>query len=75
MNSNSLNWLCEDFNSPNLAEEIEDDYLGTISDSNSDTSSKSSYNIECSLLIGNEKTEVESNEHFDDIKLVAILRI
>jgi len=75
MSSNSLDWLCEDFNSPNLSEETEDDYLSTINDSNSDTSSKSSYNIDCSLLIGNEKTEMESDENFDDIKLVLILRI
>lgn len=75
MNSNSLDWLCEDFNSPNLAEEIEEDYLGTINDNNSDTSSKSNYNIDCSLLIGNEKTEIESDENVDDFKLVLILRI
>jgi len=75
MNSNSLDWLWEDLNSPNLAEEIEDDYLGTINDSNSDTSSKSSYNIECSLLIGNDKTEEELDEHFEDIKLVQNLTI
>lgn len=75
MNSNSLDWLCEDFNSPNFAEKIEDDYLGTINDNNSETSSKSEYNIDCSLLIGNEKTEIELDEKFDDIKLVLILRI
>jgi len=75
MDSNSLDWLREDFNSHNLAEEIEDDYLGTINDSNSDTSSKSSYDIDCSLLIGNEKSEEQSDENFDDIKLVQNLTI
>jgi len=75
MYSNSLDWLWEDFNSHNLVEEIEDDYLGTINNSHSDTSSQSSYNVDCSLLIGNEKTEEESDEHFDDIKLVQNLTI
>jgi len=75
MDSNSLDWLWEDLNSPNLAEEIEDDYLGTNNDSNSDTSSKSSYDINCSLLIGNEKTEEQSVDNFDDIKLVQNLTI
>eukprot|EP00102_Acyrthosiphon_pisum_P008125 XP_003244287.1 PREDICTED: dynein regulatory complex subunit 7-like [Acyrthosiphon pisum] len=67
MYSDSLDWLWEDINSPNLVEEIEVDYLGTINDSHSDTSSQSSYNVDCSLLIGNEKTEEKLDEHFDNI--------
>jgi len=69
MDSNSLDWLREDFNSPNLTEENEDDLLDTINDDISDTSSNSSYNIDCSLLIGDNKTEEKSDENDDDIKL------
>ncbi|XP_025200554.1 LOW QUALITY PROTEIN: dynein regulatory complex subunit 7-like [Melanaphis sacchari] len=76
MSSDSLDWLWEDFYSYNLVEETVDDYLDTINDDNSFTSSNSSNNIDCSLLIrdniieeeeGGREGEEEFNDYADDI--------
>ncbi|XP_060845456.1 dynein regulatory complex subunit 7-like [Rhopalosiphum padi] len=67
MSSNSLKWLWEDLNSHSLVEEIEDDYLNTINDDDSYTSSDSNYNIDCTLLIKDNKIEEKLNEYVDDI--------
>ncbi|XP_022183400.1 dynein regulatory complex subunit 7-like isoform X2 [Myzus persicae] len=76
MDSDSLDWIWGDFNnSPNLAElfeEVEDDNY-TLFDSNdddkSDSSSESSFNNDCSLLIGDQKSAQELNEIVNDIKI------
>lgn len=62
MSSDSLDWLWEDFNSTSLVEEIDDDSLDTVNDDNSYTSSNSSYNIDCTLLIGDNDIEEERGE-------------
>lgn len=64
MSSDSLDWLWEDFNSTCLVEEIDDDSLDSINDDNSYTSSNSSHNIDCTLLIG--ENEIEEEEEREE---------
>uniref|UniRef100_A0A2S2P3Z5 Coiled-coil domain-containing protein n=1 Tax=Schizaphis graminum TaxID=13262 RepID=A0A2S2P3Z5_SCHGA len=75
MDSDSLDWIWGDFNnSPNLTELIEEDEDDNYAlfDSNNDdqleTSSESSFNNDCSLLIGDKRTAQELNEIVHDIK-------
>ncbi|CAI6342726.1 unnamed protein product [Macrosiphum euphorbiae] len=75
MDSDSLDWIWGDFNnSPNLAEfieEVEDEnYLlfDSNDDDKSDSSSESSFNNDCSLLIGDKRTALELNEIVNDFK-------
>jgi len=71
-----MDWIWGDFNnSPNLTElidEVEDDNCSLVDDSNdedkSDSSSESSLNNDCSLLIGDKRTAQELNEIVNDIK-------
>jgi len=75
MDSDSLDWIWGDFNnSPNLTElieEVEDDNYSLFDsndDDKSDSSSESSFNNDCSLLIGDKRTAQELNEIVNDIK-------
>eukprot|EP00102_Acyrthosiphon_pisum_P016478 XP_008187450.1 PREDICTED: dynein regulatory complex subunit 7-like [Acyrthosiphon pisum] len=75
MDSDSLDWIWGDFNnSPNLAElieEVEDDnyvLFDSNDDDKSDSSSESSFDNDCSLLIGDKRTALELNEIVSDIK-------
>lgn len=75
MDSDSLDWIWGDFNkSSNLAELIEevkdDNYLlcDSNDDDKSDSSSESSFNNDCSLLIGDKRTALELNEIVNDFK-------
>lgn len=68
MSSDSLDWLWEDFNSTSLVEEIDDDSLDIVNDDNSYTSSNSSHNIDCTLLIGDNKIEEEEEEREERVE-------
>jgi len=74
MDSDSLDWIWGNFNnSPNgteLIEEVEDDNYALFDsndDDKSDSSSESSFNNDCSLLIGDKRTALELNEIVNDI--------
>jgi len=75
MDSDSLDWIWGDFNnSPNLAELIEEDeddnyaFFDSNNDDQLDSSSDSSLNNDCSLLIGDKRTAQELDEIVNDIK-------
>lgn len=75
MDSDSMDWIWGNFNnSPNLTElidEVEDDNHALVDsndDDKSDSSSESSFNNDCSLLIGDKRTAQELNEIVNDMK-------
>lgn len=70
-----MDWIWGNFNnSPNLTElidEVEDDNHALVDsndDDKSDSSSESSFNNDCSLLIGDKRTAQELNEIVNDMK-------
>lgn len=71
MDLNSLQWLLEDLNCPNLVDEIEDDFLDTMKGDNSEISYDSDSNIDCLLVTGDKRTAEEPDDILEDIMLLS----